>query len=63
LIELLNVRENYYYNIITITRMLVINVSIPNVTVARVEQFQPPQLRIQRERPTDVWVDRRLAFV
>jgi len=37
--------------------MLVINVSIPNLTVARLEQFPSPQLRIQRERPTDVGVD------
>jgi len=37
------------------TRMLAINVSIPNhMIVARLEQFRPPQLRIQRERPTDV---------
>jgi len=28
-------------------------VSIPNLTVARLEQFRTPQLRIQRERPTD----------
>ena len=33
--------------------MLAINVSIPNnpnLTVARLEQFRTPQLRIQRER-------------
>jgi len=34
--------------------MLAINVSIPNLTVARLEQFRPPQVRIQAERPTDV---------
>ena len=34
--------------------MLAINVSIPNLTVARLEQFPSPQLRIQRERPTYV---------
>jgi len=28
-------------------------VSIPNLTVARLEQFRAPQLRIQWERPTD----------
>jgi len=33
--------------------MLAINVSIPNLTVARLEQFWMPQLRIQREQPTD----------
>jgi len=32
---------------------MAINVSIPNLTVARLEQFRTPQLRIQRERPTD----------
>ena len=33
--------------------MLAINVSIPNLTVARLKQFRSPQLRIQTERPTD----------
>jgi len=33
------------------TRMLTINVSVPNLTVARLQQFRSPQLRIQRERP------------
>jgi len=33
--------------------MLAINVLIPNLTVARLEQFRTPQLRIQRSRPTD----------
>jgi len=33
--------------------MLTINVSIPNLTVARLEQFRTPQLLIQRERPAD----------
>ena len=42
----------HLYNV-SITRMLVINVSIPNLTVARLEQFRSPQLPIQRERPTD----------
>ena len=37
--------------------MLAINVSIPNLTVARREQFRSPQLQIQKERPTDVGVD------
>jgi len=37
--------------------MLAINVSIPNLTVARLEQLQAPQLRIQRERPADVGAD------
>jgi len=37
--------------------MLGINVSIPNVTVARQEQFRLPQLRNQSERPTDVGVN------
>jgi len=37
------------------TRMLAINVSIPNLTVSRLEQFRSPQLRIQKERPTDVY--------
>jgi len=46
----------HLYNV-SITRMLVINVSIPNLTVARLEQFRSPQLRIQRERPTDAGVD------
>jgi len=41
------------------TRMLAINVSIPNLTIARLEQFRSPQLRIQKERPTDVGVDRK----
>jgi len=31
------------------TRMLAINVSISNLAVTRLEQFQPPQLRNQRE--------------
>jgi len=39
------------------TRILAINVSIPNGTIARMEQFRSPQLRIQRERPTDAGVD------
>jgi len=38
-------------------RMLAINVSIPSLTVARLYQFRSPQVRIQRERPTDVGVD------
>jgi len=33
--------------------MLAINVSIPNLTVARLGQFRTPQLRIQRERPAE----------
>ena len=37
--------------------MLAIYVWIPNGTVARRDQFRSPQLRIQRERPTDVGVD------
>jgi len=37
--------------------MLALNVWIPNLTVARLEPFPSPQLRIQRERPTDVGVD------
>jgi len=41
---------------ISVTRMLTINVSITNLTVARLEQFRPPQLRIQKEQPTDVGV-------
>jgi len=36
------------------TRMLAINMSIPNLTVAHLEQLRPPQLRNQSERPTDV---------
>ena len=36
------------------TRMLAINVPIPNRTVALLEQFQPLQLRNQRQRPTNV---------
>ena len=40
-----------------LTRMSAINVSIPNLTVARLEQFRSPQLRIQTELPTDVGVD------
>jgi len=43
------------------TRMLAIDVSIPNLAVTRLEQFRPPQLRNQRERererPTNVGVD------
>jgi len=39
------------------TSMLEINVAIPNLTVARLEQFRSPQVRIQRQRPTDVGVD------
>ena len=39
------------------TRMLAINVSIPNRTVACLEQFRSPQLRIQRERPSDAGAD------
>jgi len=34
--------------------MLGIKVAIPNLTVARLEQFQPLQLRNQSARPTDV---------
>jgi len=37
--------------------MLVINMSIPNLTVTRLEQFRPPQVRIKTERPTDTGVD------
>jgi len=33
--------------------MLAIDVSIPSLTVARLKQFRSPQLRIQREQPTD----------
>jgi len=33
--------------------MLAIDVSIPNGTVARLEQFLSPHLRVQTERPTD----------
>jgi len=33
--------------------MLAINVSIPNATVAHLEQFRSPQLRFQRERESD----------
>jgi len=36
------------------TRMLAINASILNLTVARLEPFQSPLLQIQRERPTDL---------
>jgi len=39
------------------TRILAINVSIPNGTVARLEQFWSPQLWFQRKRQTDVGVD------
>jgi len=39
------------------TRMLAINVSIPNLTVARQEQFRSPQLPIQTEPPSDVGVE------
>ena len=39
------------------TRMLAINVSIPNLIVTRLEQFRSPQLQIKRKRPTDVGVD------
>ena len=39
------------------TRMLAINVSIPNLTVVRLEQSRSPQLRFQREGPTDIGVD------
>jgi len=34
--------------------MLAINVSIPDLTVALLEQFRPPQVRIQTQRPTDI---------
>jgi len=44
-------------NGLEITRMLGINVSILNLTLARLEQFRSPQRRIQRERPTDVGVN------
>jgi len=37
--------------------MLAINVLITNLTVARLEQFRPPQVGIQTERPTDTVVD------
>ena len=37
--------------------MLAINVSIPHLTVARLEQFRSSQRRIQRQRPTHVGVD------
>jgi len=39
------------------TRMLAINASIPNLTVARLQQFLLPQVRIQTERPTYIGVD------
>jgi len=39
------------------TRMLAINTSIPNLTVACLEHFWSPQLQTQRQRPTDVGVD------
>jgi len=35
-----------------VNKDLYINVSIPNLTVARREQFRSPQLWIQRERAT-----------
>jgi len=35
------------------TRMLAIYMLIPNLTVARLEQFWTPQLRIQTEWPTE----------
>jgi len=42
---------------VTVTRLLAKHVSVPNLTVACLEQFWSPQLRIQRERPTDAGVD------
>jgi len=45
------------------TRILAINVAIPNLTVARLEQFRSPQLRIKRERPTDVGTDWKQAIL
>ena len=43
--------------------MLTINVSIPNLTVARLEQFRSPQLRIQRQRPTDGLTENKPSFI
>jgi len=37
--------------------MLTINVSIPNLAFARLQQFRPTQLRNQTARPTNVGVD------
>jgi len=54
--------ENTVLFTLRTTRMLGINVSIPNVTVARQEQFRLPQLRNQSERPTDVGVNENLPF-
>jgi len=39
-------------------RLLAINVSIPNL-----EQFRPPQLRNQREWPTNIGVDWKLDML
>jgi len=38
-------------------------VSIPNLTVARLEQFRSPQLRIQRQRPTDGLTENKPSFI
>jgi len=51
------------HGVITGMLAIIINVSILNLTVAHLEQFRPPQLRDQRERPTDVRVDWKLSIL
>jgi len=42
---------------------LCIDSFIPNLTVARLQQFRPPQLRIQREQPTNLGLtDKKPSF-
>jgi len=43
--------------------MLAISVSIPNLTVARLEQFRPPQVRIQTERQTQGLTENKPSFI
>ena len=47
------------------TRMLAINVSIPNLTVAHLEQFRPPQLYESREsdQETQGLTENNLSFI
>ena len=55
---------SFYHLFNCYTRMLAINVSIPNLTVARLEQFRTPQLRIQRDRPTDAgFTENKPSFI
>jgi len=56
-------RVSFNFVSTNLTRTLAINVSIPNLSVAHLEQFQLPQLWKQRERPTDIGIDWTLSIL